>query len=226
MSAGLLRSLVRSTSFTAAPGPAARLQQPLVKRWKSGKTTSKSTAKATKKTASTQTLSHLKTLEEEESGTEENPIFFKDPDRLKRMLSFNERNFTKDGFDEVTPIRHGLGDFRTPQPGPYPDNLPGSDQTTLNRSGTTAEQAQKSSDTWNTGTRFPMLKLRISPSTASPVSFRKPTTKGSSTRESSSQKPKTCHSEATQINNKKLIMRCQETQLNGATLSACCPPRK
>ena len=132
------------------------------------------------------------------------------------------------------------------------------DQTTLNRSGTTAEQAQKSSDTWNSGilvpvstfanlrllyrftlnyffqlllkvlqkvlvictlnlivicmisflgTRFPMLKLRISPSTASPVSFRKPTTKGSSTRESSSQKPKTCHSEATQINNKKLIMR-------------------
>lgn len=126
MSAGLLRSLVRSTSFTAASGPAARLQQPLVKRWKSGKTTSKSTAKATKKTAPTQTLSHLKTLEEEECGTAENPIFFKDPDRLKRMLSFNERNFTKDGFDEVTPIRHGLGDFRTPQPGPYPDNLPGS----------------------------------------------------------------------------------------------------
>jgi len=75
------------------------------------------------------------TQDEEECGTPENPKFFKDPDRVRRVLSGwahrhsqvagrKERNFTKDGFDFPQPIRHGLGDFRTPHPGPYPENLP------------------------------------------------------------------------------------------------------
>jgi len=75
------------------------------------------------------------TLEEEESGTPENPKYFQDPDRERRWISGwahrhnqvggrKERNYTKDGFDFPQPIRHGFGDFRTPHPGPYPDNLP------------------------------------------------------------------------------------------------------
>ena len=50
---------------------------------------------------------------------------------LRKKINRSKRNEKLDppfldGFDEVTPIRHGLGDFRTPHPGPYPDNLPGS----------------------------------------------------------------------------------------------------
>jgi len=48
--------------------------------------------------------------------------YHRDPERFRRLLNPEEANFTKDGFDvERVKPKHGLGDFRTPHPGAYPD---------------------------------------------------------------------------------------------------------
>jgi len=62
------------------------------------------------------------TLEVRRHKSTKDGEYFRDPDRFRRLLNPKEANFTRDGFDvQRERPRHGLGDFRTPHPGSYPD---------------------------------------------------------------------------------------------------------